>query len=218
MSSFSLQARRVRDRGLPLGHRLSALRECTLRYALYGFRATWHHLSITARIPKRLDHDPESLERAVAELEPAREIWLEYRAHLAARRRHEKAGGRRVPHPGDLTPYGGRLMAYCPDPDRHPRSGLVHVTRTLIAAYEAGPIDPPRCLVCRTSRAATELCPACGVAPPAWRPDLGEREQARIDDRWRQIWRRTWATPYGFAIMDAGEPLPADPPGDYMIT
>ncbi|HET9138518.1 hypothetical protein, partial [Actinophytocola sp.] len=50
----------------------AALRECVLCFGPYGFRATWHHLVVNAGIPRRLEDDPESLVRAVAELAEAR--------------------------------------------------------------------------------------------------------------------------------------------------
>ncbi|MEJ8645175.1 hypothetical protein WKI68_36065 [Streptomyces sp. MS1.HAVA.3] len=42
----------------------------------YGFRATYHHLCRSARIPRTLADDPASLVRAVEELHEARLVWL----------------------------------------------------------------------------------------------------------------------------------------------
>lgn len=55
--------------------RLAALRTCLVSFAPYGFRATYHHLCRSARIPADLESDPASLVRAVEELHAARRLW-----------------------------------------------------------------------------------------------------------------------------------------------
>lgn len=77
--------------------------KCTLRFAPYGFRATFHHLVDSARISRRLQDDPQALERAVAELEEGRQVWVEHSRAYAARRRHEKTAGRRTVPPEPLA-------------------------------------------------------------------------------------------------------------------
>ncbi|GAB2619594.1 hypothetical protein Aab01nite_33700 [Paractinoplanes abujensis] len=100
MSSFPAQAARVRDLDLPLERRLLALRECALHFAPYEFRKTWHYLIAAARVPVWLEIDPDALLRALDLLEPARNRWLAETRSYAARRRLEKAAGRRQPRAG----------------------------------------------------------------------------------------------------------------------
>ncbi|MFD1934806.1 MULTISPECIES: hypothetical protein [Nonomuraea] len=196
---FPSPARKVRDRSLPIGHRLSALHECARRFSPYGFRATWHHLTVSARIPKRLEHDPESLERALDELEAARRLWLLHMETVALRRRESKSRGHRIPRGADEAyPPGWSGLLHCPDLDVYPRDGLVAVIARLVAAYAVGATDRRACLACETPRPATEVCPRCGVAPRGYARSPSPEERERMDDRWRQVWGRTWATPYGF--------------------
>ncbi len=161
VTSFPAAARRARDSGLSLPERLHALRECVLRFCPYGFRATWHHLVSSAGIPQRLEDDPGSIDRAVAELEEAREPLLAHRKAYAERRRREKARGRRVPDEPTLTltRFPGEVVAYCPDPERHPGERPVVVVRRVLEA----PPEDHLCPACGKERAITEVCPACGV-------------------------------------------------------
>jgi hypothetical protein len=183
MTSFPAAARRVRDEGLTSRERLLALRECVLRFAPYGFRATWHHLIVSADVPRLLDDDPRSLNRAVDELEPARLVWLAQAEQYAERRQREKAAGRRAAGRGDSWRTGTGLIAYCPDFTRHPSEPLVVVMRRLIAAYESG---SARCRACGTPPAADTPCPTCGV-------DRLNRAgmAARTVYRWHEVWQRT---------------------------
>jgi hypothetical protein len=71
MSSFNTHQRRVYDEGLPARVRHTNVRSCLVHFAPYGFRATYHHLCLSAGIPKRLEKDPSSLIRAVQELHDA---------------------------------------------------------------------------------------------------------------------------------------------------
>ena len=172
VTSFPAAARRARDSGLSPPERLHALRECVLRFCPYGFRATWHHLVSSARIPQRPEDDLASIDRAVTELEEAREPLLAHRAAYAERRRVEKARGRRVPDE-PLPRLGGEIVAYCPDPERHPRERLVVVVRRVI---ETPPVDH-LCPACGQERAVTEICPACGVTTKL-EPNLSIRCEA----------------------------------------
>ncbi|MET7608152.1 hypothetical protein ABZS96_38170 [Streptomyces avermitilis] len=62
--------------------------------------ATYHHLTLSAAIPRRLEADPDALVRAVEELHEARVLWLARAEEYAAQRREEKRAGRRaVPNP-----------------------------------------------------------------------------------------------------------------------
>ncbi|GAA2480081.1 hypothetical protein [Winogradskya humida] len=183
MTSFPSQARRVRDRELPPVRRLHALRECALHFAPYGFRATWHHLVVSARIPRRLEDDPVSLERAVDELSEGRDVMLAVRLAYEQERRLEKASGRRVPR--SWNPPDGYAIAYCPDPERHPTASLATVVRRILGA---GAGSDGRCVACGTVNSRPGwACAVCGVQPGGPRtchagPDA--------DARWARIWRR----------------------------
>ncbi|XVV17351.1 hypothetical protein ACQP2X_24130 [Actinoplanes sp. CA-131856] len=144
MSSFPAQAARVRDESLPLHRRMLALRECVLRFAPYGFRATWHHLLVSAGVPVWLEHDPDSLRRAVDELEEARDLWLAETRAFAARRRAEKAAGRRVPDTADA--WRTTWMTVSPAPEAHSTERLIDVIARLRATHhiEAVPAPDPR--------------------------------------------------------------------------
>lgn len=207
MSSFPEQARRVRDAGRPPLKRLHALRECVLHCMPYGFHATWHHLVVTARIPRDLDTDPGSLTRAVDELEPAREAIRAHSERFAERRRREKAAGRRVPaRPEPWNSWGWSRIAFCPDPTVHPTEPLAVVVRRVLEAHDAGADPAENCPACGTAREAAaalppgvaaapfvplrggrvRACPVCGVHPGGVRL----RHDAAAQERWKAIWRR----------------------------
>lgn len=65
--------------------------------APYGFRATWHHLVVAARIPRSLTDDLDALVRAVDELQRTRDVVVPRAQEYAALRRRETATGRRLP-------------------------------------------------------------------------------------------------------------------------
>ena len=96
MTSFLTHRTRVHDARLSLRRRHSALRTCITLFAPYGFRATYHHLTLSAAIPRRLEADPDALVRAVEELHEARVLWLARAEEYAAQRRAEKWAGRRA--------------------------------------------------------------------------------------------------------------------------
>jgi hypothetical protein len=127
MTSFPAAARRVRSDDVSTRKRLLALRECVLRFAPYGFRATWHHVATVGRLAQPLELDPESLDHALAELEPARTLWLSHCAAYAARRRDDKARGGRMPW-RNLRMYSWvGWLAYCPDCRRFLKSDPVGI-------------------------------------------------------------------------------------------
>src|SRR5688572_25117757 len=100
MTSFLTNRAHVHDARLPLRCRHSVLRTCITLFAPYGFRATYHHLTLSAAIPRRLEADPDALVRAVEELYEARVLWLARVEEYAAQRRADKQAGRRaVPKP-----------------------------------------------------------------------------------------------------------------------
>jgi hypothetical protein len=87
MSGFATHRQRVHDGGLTARARHASLRTCAVMFAPYGFRATYHHLCLSAGVPAVLESDPQSLVRAVEELYAARQLWLADEAAYAARRR-----------------------------------------------------------------------------------------------------------------------------------
>ncbi|SDY06342.1 hypothetical protein SAMN05421504_104389 [Amycolatopsis xylanica] len=154
-----------------------ALRECVLRFAPYGFRATWHHLVV----------GEPSLVRMLEELEQARLVWLASEEDFIARRRREKAAGHRIPSHADR--WRTRMLAYCPVFDKHPTARLAVVVQRVIAAHESGASRSTLCFACGRTPASDVPCPECGVDPLG----LGARRAvARPDDahRWREVWLR----------------------------
>lgn len=174
--------------------RLLSLRECVLRFAPYGFRATWHHLIVGAGVPRRLDEDPVALLRAVDEVEQARLVWLAHDEDYAARRRREKAAGRRVPSRADRWRCGDALIAYCPDFEQHPTGRLAVVVRRVIAAIESDTDLSATCRACGRELAENTPCHGCGVDPFG---SFGFRVgmHARTAHRWREIWQQTAPRP-----------------------
>ncbi|TWD84307.1 hypothetical protein FB561_5482 [Kribbella amoyensis] len=194
MSSFPAAARRVRDSAADPVARFWALRECSLHFPLYGFRATWHHVTEAAGVPGRLVDDPESLTRAVDELEEARRHWLLLRTTFAERRRREKAEGQRQPTRGDQW-LSATSLAYCPDPRRHPDERLITVLHRLVDANLSEVQPQPACAVCGTSRPVSQYCTTCGVDPRGPSAALPRDLARELDKTWREIWRRTAQAP-----------------------
>ncbi|MCZ4119748.1 hypothetical protein [Streptomyces sp. H39-S7] len=177
MSGFATHRRRVLDEGLPARVRHTNLRSCLEHFAPYGFRATYHHLSWSARLPKDPGRDPGSLVRAVEELHLARQLWLADEAAYASRRRREKARGMRQPV-DDGGWRGGRpgpgVLVRCPDPTRHPTAPLpVVVERVLRSSVPSDDARVPACRVCGAGSDTVEwhdggywvhqLCAGCGA-------------------------------------------------------
>ena len=194
MTSFPAVARRVRDVDLAWRDRLLSLRECVLRFAPYGFRATWHHLLTNADASGRLEDDPLSLLRAMDELEQARLIWLANSEDYATRRRREKAAGQRVPRRADGWHSHAWLIAYCPDFENHPTERLAVVVQRVIAAHESGTDPSVTCRACQRPLSEDIPCPDCGVDPR----DLSALRPATYPDtahRWRELWKRNSVRP-----------------------
>lgn len=84
--SFTVHARRVRDRTLPHAHRRSALRSAVVLFKPFGFQATWSYLGTVGD----LDRDGDALLRALEKLEASRDAGIAERAAFAERRREEK--------------------------------------------------------------------------------------------------------------------------------
>ncbi|GAA1989096.1 hypothetical protein [Kitasatospora viridis] len=201
MTSFLTHRARVHDARLPAYRRHSALRTCLTAFAPYGLRATYHHLTLSARIPQRLDADPDALVRAVEELHEARELWLVETREFAARRRAEKWAGRRAvpsPRPWWLRSWWeGPDRAWYEDPLHHPWLRLPDYVRRQ-QALDAG-AELPGCPACgdegpsqstSTGHGWVERCGRCRfVTAPCscgqWHPLAQESPY-----RWPDIWRR----------------------------
>ncbi|MFD7263298.1 hypothetical protein [Streptomyces sp. NPDC059874] len=98
--SFAVHARRVRDPGLPMHRRHSALGSAIVLYAPFGYRRTWQYLGMTGDLRR----DPDALVRALDALELSREAWLAELAAFADRRRTEKRERhRRSPSAADIA-------------------------------------------------------------------------------------------------------------------
>ncbi|GHG78753.1 hypothetical protein [Streptomyces griseocarneus] len=91
--SFSVHAKRVRDRGLPLVRRHRALRDAVGLYCPLGFHGTWAYLSTAGD----LRNDEKALLRALEMLEASRTVWIRETEAFAEHRRGEKTRHRRTP-------------------------------------------------------------------------------------------------------------------------
>lgn len=151
MTSFLTHRRLVHDGGLPVHLRHAALRTCLARFAPYGLRATYHHLTLSARMPRRLEADPPALVRAVEELHEARVLRLAQSERYAARRRAEKGAGRRAvtgpPAWWEASWWDSPNDAWLHDPTCHPPLTLPEYVRRQGALLDG---------------AALAGCPACG--------------------------------------------------------
>ncbi|MFI6843066.1 hypothetical protein OG535_09710 [Kitasatospora sp. NBC_00085] len=156
MTSFLTHRRLVHDGGLPVHLRHAALRTCLARFAPYGLRATYHHLTLSARMPRRLEADPPALVRAVEELHEARVLRLAQSERYAARRRAEKGAGRRAvtgpPAWWEASWWDSPNDAWLHDPTCHPPLTLPEYVRRQGALLDG---------------AALAGCPACGDERPA---------------------------------------------------
>ncbi|WP_427166196.1 hypothetical protein ACQF4J_18575 [Streptomyces sp. C1-1] len=93
----------MRDERLPLVRRHAALRCAVGDYGPLGFNATWAYLSATACPAPDLRRDSAALLRALGTLEESRAAHLAEMDAFAARRRVEKAAGRRTPRASDTA-------------------------------------------------------------------------------------------------------------------
>ncbi|WP_370948090.1 hypothetical protein AB5J62_11000 [Amycolatopsis sp. cg5] len=175
MSSYPSAYRRVRDTGLPRRDRVLALRECVLRFAPYGFSATWHHLVVSGG---------PSLLAMVDELEQARQVWLASHEEFLARRRAEKAAGNRIPRRTDR--WHNNTLAYCPDFEAHPVERLAVVVQRVITAHESGARRSERCFACGRTPGVNIACPDCGVSP-----SFSHIPVPGTARRWREVWLRS---------------------------
>ncbi|MFE0462500.1 hypothetical protein ACFW1A_24915 [Kitasatospora sp. NPDC058965] len=207
MTSFLTHRARVHDAGLPVHRRHSALRTCLTEFAPYGLRATYHHLTLSARIPRRLEADPDALVRAVEELHEARVLWLAREREYAAQRRAEKRAGRRavpVPRPWWLCRWwDGSDRAWYYDPFRHPSLPLPAYVRRRNALLDGAVL--PGCPACgdegppvshATGHGWVDLCGRCAwVLAPC--PCGQVHTLHDYPKAWPGIWRRAHMTNEG---------------------
>ncbi len=102
----------MRDEALPLGRRVRALQTLVSEHHRpFGYTATLEHLERVAGVRRHLwSGKPvwtsDALVVAVDELERSRASRLAFAEVFAARRRREKADGRRAPTAGDRAALG----------------------------------------------------------------------------------------------------------------
>ncbi|MFJ8476635.1 hypothetical protein [Kitasatospora sp. NPDC094011] len=211
MTSFLTHRARVHDAGLPPYRRHSALRTCLTEFAPYGLRATYHHLTLSARLPQRLEADPESLVRAVEELHEARQLWLARLREYQAQRRAEKRAGRRAPSTTawwDQPWWSSPDLAWAQNPFLHPQLSLTDYVRRRNALMDGAEL--PGCPACgeegpvvrlSTAPHRAGLCRSCArvlVPCPCGRGHTFEPER-------RVGWSRTWRREH---MTRTGEPNP----------
>ncbi|MDX3584943.1 hypothetical protein [Streptomyces europaeiscabiei] len=204
MSSFGTHQRRVYDESLSACVRHTNLRSCLVQFAPYGFRATYHHLCLSAGIPRNLEKDPSSLTRAVEELHHARQLWLvDERAYAIGRRADKARGFRQLRADASWRgqQHGWGNIAYCPEPTSHPDEPLpVVVERVLRSSVPPDEAAVPTCRVCGKRDNARawhdgvhrihQLCGDCGVSLAVQRADAPDPLlAAHHARRWKAIWR-----------------------------
>ncbi len=193
----------MHDTSQPVRARHAAFRTCVVIFAPYGFRATYHHLCRSARIPADLEKDPASLIRAVEELHAARRHWLAGEAAFIARRRQEKATGLRHPKSDGSWWDHGRgwqgSLAYCPNPEFHPTGPLSEVVERILRSVIPPTAASSLCRACGTDEGTTgwrcgyflhRLCARCGVSLSAHGTATNRKVLLARTQRWNEIWRR----------------------------
>ncbi|CAM5600333.1 putative protein OS=Streptomyces microflavus OX=1919 GN=Smic_27450 PE=4 SV=1 [Streptomyces microflavus] len=185
MPSFETHRLRVHDTARSPRARHAALRTCVVGFAVYGFRATYHHLSRSARIPALLESDPEALVRAVEELYEALNALAGGRSRRSWLVAREKAlGGRRIPPAGPdrawvrLRRQEEAALPTAPTPPGTPYGNRCPRLASRILKDAAG---DPYCRACgrdagvtrwRTAWHIHRLCAACGVERARERTDV----------------------------------------------
>ena len=99
--SFAVNARKVRNEGLPHARRVSGLHSCVQKYHPLGFLAT---LSFLEHLAGPYKKDPEALLRALDTLTASRDRWKQATENYATQRRQAKSRGERTPRPYDPNP------------------------------------------------------------------------------------------------------------------
>ncbi|MGV9269000.1 hypothetical protein ACWDRR_30525 [Kitasatospora sp. NPDC003701] len=205
MTSFLTHRALVHDGSLPTHRRHAALRTCLTRFAPYGLRATYHHLTLSARIPSDLDADPDALVRAVEELHEARLLWLEQAERYAARRRAEKRAGQRAPTgpaPWWRSPWWrSPTVVWAHDPLVHPPLRLPEYVRRQGAREDGAAL--PGCPSCGsdgqpvpvlTGHGRAELCRCCGRVLCPCPCGRWHRFVPAVAVPWSRLWQREHMT------------------------
>ncbi|NES28293.1 hypothetical protein GCE86_02205 [Micromonospora terminaliae] len=107
--SFGTYARKVRDRSLPYGLRVSALRSCVQLYRPIGFHAT---LGFLKEIAGPFQRDEAALLKALDAIEASRAQWHADMRDYAHSRRQAKQSGQRIPPAQDRNPNGSPPIWY----------------------------------------------------------------------------------------------------------
>ncbi|MEV7928707.1 MULTISPECIES: hypothetical protein [unclassified Kitasatospora] len=200
MTSFLTHRARVHDERLPARRRFNALRTCLTCFAPYGFRATYHHLTLSARMPRLLEADPDSLVRAVEELHEARVLWLAGAQEYAARRRAEKRAGRRQPPEPvwwNRPWWGAPDAAWRADPFLHPPLRLPDYVRRQNALLDGAEL--PGCPACgdeepvlsrSTGHGLAELCRTCAWVRQPCPCGRWHSFEPALRVGWNRIWQR----------------------------
>lgn len=111
----------VRDVAIPIGTRLTALKGCVTRCQPLGYRATLQYLRDAAGVVGE-EWTSEQLLTAIGLLEDTRAAGLEYRLAWDARRRREKAAGRRQPSDDEIAESRAKPWLTWPIPASGPVS------------------------------------------------------------------------------------------------
>ncbi|MFJ8657892.1 hypothetical protein [Streptomyces sp. NPDC093795] len=162
--SFGTYARRVRDERLPTARRYTALRCAVGQYCPLGFHATWTYLAMTAVPSPDLRRDAAALLRALDTLEASRAVRRAEVASFAARRRVEKAAGRRIRVGG---PVAASWRPHWPTATAPSRLGLVAAVADRHRAFRGLPRPDPTLVSDDVALRLTELhdrLDACGAA------------------------------------------------------
>ncbi|MFG2846410.1 hypothetical protein ACGF12_25030 [Kitasatospora sp. NPDC048296] len=207
MTSFLTHRALVHDTTLPPYRRHGALRTCLTRFAPYGFRATYHHLTVSARMPRLLEADPDSLVRAVEELHEARQLWLARAEEYAAQRRAAKRAGQRHPaQPAwwDRPWWASPDSAWRNDPFLHPRLSLPDYVRRQNALLDGAEL--PGCPACgeegpalsvSTGHDRAELCRSCARVLVPCPCEQWHSFEPELRIGWSRTWRREHMTGTG---------------------
>ncbi|MFJ9446081.1 hypothetical protein ACIRRH_30115 [Kitasatospora sp. NPDC101235] len=210
MTSFHTHRALVHDPSLPLHRRHRALLTCLNRFSPYGFQATYHHLTLSARMPRHLPADPDALVRAVDELHEARELWRARAEEYAAQRRAQKrARQRQPPEPAWWRwSWDSPDLAWRYDPFLHPPLRLPDYVRRQNALMDGAEL--PGCPACgeqgptvtvATAHGHAGLCRCCArVLTPC-----GCGQWHRFEPGLRVSWSRIWRLEH---MTDAGGPSP----------
>ncbi|MFC9388254.1 hypothetical protein [Streptomyces venezuelae] len=177
--SFGTYARRVRDEESSPARRHRALRSAVTEYAPLGYHATWAYLAATALPEPDLRRDPAALLRALDTLEASRAVRLRETTAFAARRRAEKAAGRRtVGGPPVFLPW----RPHWPTETAPARLGLVAAVANRRAAFLKGPSPDPALVPADRLEDLGELHARLDACAAAYLHALGHPDEATRDE------------------------------------